>query len=141
VDLCRRRPWSMTTTTRPLRKCSYKVISDEGGAGLLNDMGHLAGKSTTNGLFLTRVDFFLTRICCTENSIDNSPGLPLKNHKCSASALKRRNIVISIAVVADWWRMASKRVRWNPPVRLDIDCQATLASCAINSAWEGLSNG
>jgi hypothetical protein len=75
------------------------VISDEGGAGLLNDMGHLAGKST-DGLCLTGVDFFLTRICCMESSINNSPGfLPLKNHKCSASALKRRNIVISIAVV------------------------------------------
>jgi len=51
ADLCRRLPWS-TTTTRPLRKCSYEVISDEGGAGLLNDMGHLAGKST-DGLCLT----------------------------------------------------------------------------------------
>jgi hypothetical protein len=99
-------------------------------------MGYRAGKST-DGLFLTGVDFFLTRICCTENSIDNSPGLPLKNHKCSASALKRRNIVISIAVVAN----GVEEGEMEPPVRLDIDCQATLASCAINSAWEGLSNG
>ena len=28
VDLCRRRPWSMTTTTRPLRKCSYKLYGN-----------------------------------------------------------------------------------------------------------------
>jgi hypothetical protein len=73
VHLCRRLHWS-TTTTRPLRKCSYKVISDEGGAGLLNDIGPLAGKST-DGLFLTGANFFLTRICSTEKSIDNNPGL------------------------------------------------------------------
>jgi hypothetical protein len=28
VDLCQRRSWSMTTTTRPLQKCSYQLYGN-----------------------------------------------------------------------------------------------------------------